>query len=51
MELPFWSGRQGDEYKDSSVAGQRWKQNDSEEAWQDMKALVEKEIRRSQITF
>ena len=26
-----------------TVAGQRWKQNDSEEAWQDMKDLVGKE--------
>ena len=34
-----------------TVAGQRWKQNDSEEAWQDMKDLVGKEIRRGRITF
>lgn len=34
-----------------TVAGQRWKQNDSEEARQDMKDLVGKEIRRGQITF
>ena len=34
-----------------TVAGQRWKQNDSEEARQDMKDLVGKEIRRCQITF
>ena len=34
-----------------TVAAQRWKQNDSEEAWQDTKDLVGKEIRRGQITF
>lgn len=50
MELPFWSGGQPDEYKQGclAVAGQKWKQDDPEEAWQDMKDVVGKEVRRGQ---
>lgn len=47
--LPLWSFHSGQGGRrtniKTAVAGQRWKQDDPKEAWQDLKDLVGKEIR------